>query len=175
MRLSLAHARRRPMIGGCQHVLVSADSGTCMPSLASAPARPSLASSAIRRRGSSPSPGGQKNPLRLLWAAAPQLVRSQDPPRPGSLLWRSADLLGRRGPARRLPALRGGEAGALGVPGRPTRFIPSGSPTSWAGGAGPPPFRMSRGRRGSTGRRSRPSRCSTCASSCAGRGRPGRG
>lgn len=117
-RRRLAEGRLTAMIRGCQDIVGSADSGMCIASPGFGPAPRSPGSSVIRGRGSSPSPGAQKNTLRNLRAPAPQLVRSEDAPRAGSLVRRSPHLPGRRTPARGLPALRDGEAGAARLPGR---------------------------------------------------------
>ena len=106
------------MIRGCQDIAGSAASGMCIASPGFGPAPRSPEYLVIPGRGSSPSPGAQKNSLRGLWAAAPQLVRSEDAPRAGSLVRRSPDLPGPGAPARGLPELRGGEAGATRLPRR---------------------------------------------------------
>ena len=106
------------MIRACQHRDDRAGCGIRIALRDSDRARRSWGSSGTRTPGCSPSPGGQKNGLRDLRPGAARVVRPQAAPRPRPRLRRPAHLPRGRGPARGLPALRHGEAGAARLPGR---------------------------------------------------------
>jgi len=80
----------------------------------SAPWKRSRVSSVIRMRGSSRSPGAQKNGLRRVRARALGLVRPAHPARSGSAQRPVSDLPEVRGPARRLQELPSREARGAG-------------------------------------------------------------
>ena len=111
-------ARESGMIAACQRHDDRAGCGMRIAFPGSVRARPSRGSSAIPTRGSSPSPGGQKNGLWDLRPGAARVVRPQAPPGPRPRLRRPADLPRARGPAGGLPALWRGEAGAARLAGR---------------------------------------------------------
>lgn len=87
--------------------------------------KPSKVSSAIRRHGSSASPGAQKNGLRRLWPGVFRLVRPQGSPGTRPVLRRHAHLPGHRGPARSLQGLRQGEARSPRLPRRQPALHPA--------------------------------------------------
>ena len=66
----------------------------------------------IRRPGFFGSCDGEKNGLRHVRAIASDVLRSQDAPDPGSLVWRYPRVSGGRNPACPVPELWRGEAGA---------------------------------------------------------------
>lgn len=122
-------------------------------SLASCRPGRSSASSAIPRRGSSCSPGAQKNSLRRLWPDGPGLVRPQVSPRPGPALRGASDLSRGRAAPGPLPAVRRGEARAAGLAGRQPALPPAlralrrhaVSERLGEGGGGRSPSRLARG------------------------------
>src|SRR3954447_22950753 len=77
-----------------------------------------VASSETPRPVSCGSCAGEKNGLRMVWAVAANLLRSQDPSSARPLLWRYPGLPGDRDPARALPELRRREAGEAALVGQ---------------------------------------------------------
>jgi hypothetical protein len=101
------------MISSCEN---TAASMTPIGFRASIRIQPSEGSSATPRPASSVLRGGGKDSLRRLRHGSPELLRSQGPPRSGSLLRRHAGVPEDRGSAGAVPKVREGEAGVSGVP-----------------------------------------------------------